>query len=171
MNDDNTSVVDQIAAPSEPVKGSDTSGAQQPTLAALLWQIADLVNHYCLLPFRELAMVVACWVLETFCYDEFDFCGYLAPRSPTPRCGKTRLLRLVGQMVKGGPVPITNSPTAAVLYRRTQAVLLVDEVDHLRNRDKDIFGQVIAVFNSGFERGGVVERSVWNGKDWEVKQF
>ena len=90
-------------------------------------------------------MLIACWVALTYCFQRFGYCGYLALRSATPRCGKTKLLRLLAHLVKGAPISITTCPTAAVLYRRFGTVLLLDEVDRLRNRDNEAYGQVIGV--------------------------
>ncbi len=140
-------------------------------LANLLWEIADLIKQYVLLPLQDLPMLIACWVALTYCFQRFGYCGYLALRSATPRCGKTKLLRLLAHLVKGAPISITTCPTAAVLYRRFGTVLLLDEVDRLRNRDNEAYGQVIGVLNSGFEQGGVVERNVWGGNNWRVQQF
>jgi hypothetical protein len=47
--------------------------------------------------------------------------------------------------------------------------LLLDEVDKLRNADKEKYGEVLAVLNCGFEAGAVVERC--NQKTFEVKSY
>ena len=102
-------------------------------------------------------MVIACWIANTYLYKAFRYVGYLTFRSATPRCGKTKLLRFVGILCHGAPRP-TTSPSAAVLYRGAREVLLLDEVDGLRNKDKETHSTIIAVLNAGFEEGGVIER-------------
>ncbi len=142
-----------------------------PRLADLLDTIEQMISKYVLLPAPGLATLVAAWIAGTYCFELFHFYGYLALRSATPRCGKTRLLRLTALLANGAP-PITISPTAAVLFRSTRKVLILDEVDRLRNADKESFGDVLAVLNSGFERGGTVERvEKAKGGAWEVKEF
>jgi hypothetical protein len=79
-------------------------------------------------------------------------------RSATPQCGKTRLLRLIAALSNGNPKVMT-CPTAAVLFRCGRKVLVIDEVDRLRNQDKDSFGAILSVLNSGFEKGGEIERN------------
>ena len=65
-----------------------------PRLGDLLEEVELLILHYLVLPARSLALVIATWIAMTYSYERFDYAGYLALRSATPRCGKTRLLRL-----------------------------------------------------------------------------
>ena len=131
-------------------------------------EIESMALRYTVLPDPSLATVVALWIVGTYAFRHFDYCGYLALRSATPRCGKSRLLRLIGLLANGKP-PITTTPTAAVLFRAEWPVLLLDEVDALRNQDKEKFSEVLAVLNRGFERGGVVCRA--DGRNHQVSQY
>src|SRR4030095_11313923 len=95
----------------------------------------------------------------------------LALRSATPRCGKTRLLRLLALLALDSP-SITTTPTAPVLFRSQRKVLILDEVDRLRNADKENFGAVLSILNVGFEKGAVVERTERaKGGNFEVRAF
>ncbi|HHZ83037.1 MAG TPA: DUF3631 domain-containing protein, partial [Nitrospirales bacterium] len=127
------------------------------TLASLIHAIKATITQYVVLRTASLAMLLAVWIVGTYAFQHFYYFGYLALRSATPRCGKTRLLKLIAMFALGGP-PITTAPTAAVLFRTTRKVLILDEVDRLRNMDKDAFGDVMAILNSGFEQDGMVER-------------
>jgi hypothetical protein len=89
-------------------------------------------------------------VAQTYIFDAFQYCGYLLLRSAT-RCGKTRLLRLISKLVFGTP-PITTTPTPAVLFRSNRKVIFLDEVDKLRNADKEAYGEVLAVLKSFDDR-------------------
>jgi len=129
----------------------------EPRLADMLDVIDHLLRRYVLLPKMGLGILIALWLLLTYAYKRFRYTGYLALKSATPRCGKTTLLRILGQLANGAP-PITSIPTPAVLFRSTRPVLLLDEVDKLRNADKEKFGEVLAVLNVGFEQGGIIER-------------
>jgi hypothetical protein len=60
-------------------------------------------------------------------------------------------------------------PTPAVLFRSTSPVLLLDEVDKLRNADREQYGEVMAVLNVGFEQGGVIERC--NKSTFKVERY
>jgi hypothetical protein len=143
----------------------------QIRLADVLDEITHLIDRYLLLPARGLSMLVAVWIANTYLYNAFQYCGYLALRSATPRCGKSRLLRLIAFLACGSP-SITTTPTAAALFRSNRTVLLLDEIDRLRNADKDAYGDVMAILNTGFEKGGVVERvEKGRGGEWVVKEF
>jgi hypothetical protein len=137
-------------------------------LADLLDEIDQVVRRYVGLPNPELSVLVAVWVVQTYTFDKFRYCGYLALRSATPRCGKTTLLRILSQLTNGAP-PITSIPTPAVLFRSTRRVLLLDEVDRLKNADKEKYGELLAVLNAGFEDGGMIERC--EPRTHEVRQY
>jgi hypothetical protein len=56
-----------------------------------------------------------------------------------------------------------------VLFRSNRKVLLLDEVDFLRNQDKERYGDVVNVLNVGFERGSGIER--WDAKAGRLSEF
>lgn len=145
-------------------------------LADLLDELERLLLHYMEFQVSGQAMLTACWIVNTYTYEKFQYCGYLALRSSQPQCGKSRLLRLIALGSKGNP-QVTAIPTAAVLLRSGGQVIIIDEADRLTNRDKEMQGMLVAVLNSGFERGGVVHRSVRGGskgekgEEWVVKEY
>ena len=155
-------------SPLGPSSYTDESQSKPPRLADLLDEVDLVIRHYVKLPMAQLAMLIALWNALTYCYDRFRYCGYLALRSATPRCGKTTLLRIESQLANGSPF-ITSLPTPAVLFRSTRRVLLLDEVDKLRNADKEKFGEVLAVLNCGYEAGAVIERC--NKNTFKVEQY
>ncbi len=66
------------------------------------------------------------------------------------------------------------TPTAAALFRSESKVIILDEADRLSNRDKEVHGALVAVLNSGFEKGGAVprtERTGGRGEKFSVKEF
>ena len=139
-------------------------------LSLMLEEIAGIITSFVILPDPSLAMLIALWLANTYTYKHFQYCGYLALRSATPRCGKSKLLRLLRLFAKGNP-RVTATPTAAALFRSTREVLLLDEVDRLRNGDKETFGYVLAVLNMGFEAGGAVERTEKVRGNYEVRSY
>ena len=140
----------------------------RPRLGDLLDEIVCLITKHVKLPHENLDMLIGIWIAQTYAFEHFRYCGYLALRSATPRCGKSLVMRLLSQLCKEFP-PITALPTPATLFRGTRPVLLLDEVDKLRNADKEKYGEVLAVLNCGFEAGGVVDRC--NQKTLKVESF
>lgn len=137
-------------------------------LAVLLQRIAAIVNTYVELPRAEYGTLISLWIANTYVYQTFNSCGYLRLKSATPRCGKSRLLELVGTLVDP-PVPIMTMPTAAILFRSPRPVLILDEVDNLRQKDKEAYADVLAILNLAYKKGGVIDRC--SGPNHEVKTF
>jgi len=108
------------------------------------------------------------WVAHTHLLD----CTMITPRlgvlSPTPRCGKTTLLDVLGQFV-ARPLTAANVSASSVFrvieeYRPT---MLIDEGDSFLPDNEDLRN----VLNSGHRRGGHVLRTVAVGDDFEVRRF
>ena len=141
-------------------------------------RLGDLIEHlvstltkYIDFPHRGLPYLIAFWITMTYCFESFQYSGYLALRSATLRCGKTRVLKLIRVFCPERP-PISTNPTAAMLFRTNRKVLILDEIDRLRNKDKETYGEVLGVLNTGFEQGGTVERvEKQRAGGYEVKAY
>ena len=132
----------------------------------LLDELVGVVRRYVILP-DEGAEVVALWVMHTHLHWTASISPILAITSPSPECGKTTLLELLGALVPR-PLPASNITTAA-LFRAVELwspTLLVDEADtFIRNSD-----ELRGVLNSGHRRSSAyVVRTV--GEDHEPRQF
>src|SRR5262249_20122654 len=81
--------------------------------------------------------------------------------SQTKRSGKTRRLEGLRESA-ANPTTVGISPTEAILFRSTHRgkTLFLDEVEQLRRKDNDIHGHVMAVLNSGFQKGATVPRMI-----------
>jgi putative DNA primase/helicase len=113
------------------------------------------------------AEATALWVLFAHAHDCFDISPVLGVTSPTPECGKTSLLTLLGGLVPRA-LPASNI-TAAALFRAVEKwtpTLLVDEADTFL-RDSD---ELRGILNSGHQRGSAfVIRTT--GDNHEPKRF
>jgi putative DNA primase/helicase len=163
-------------------KGRDQTGAGVPAgseflidpepwsepvnLAVLLDDISRVARVHLVLP-KGAVELLALWVLHAHAHDSFDISPVLAITSPTPECGKTTCLTLLGALVPR-PCPASNI-TAAALFRaveKWQPTLLIDEADtFLKNSD-----ELRGILNSGHQRSSAyVIRTI--GDDHEPKQF
>jgi putative DNA primase/helicase len=73
---------------------------------------------------------LALWIMHTHAHDAWTISPLLAATSPTPECGKTTLLTLIGALVPR-PLPASNI-TAAALFRAVEKwrpTLVIDEAD------------------------------------------
>jgi len=133
---------------------------------ALLADIEAAIAAHAVLP-DGAALVMALWILHSYCIDAAAITPRLAIVSPTKRCGKTTVLKLLGALACK-PLGAANL-TPAVLYRVIEAyapTILVDEADTFLADQDELRG----VLNAGHDRhSAVVPRCV--GDDFEPKAF
>src|SRR6266498_1107808 len=67
--------------------------------AALLNEITEILKQYVVLP-EHIPETVALWVVHTWTFGASEISPYLAPISPTKRCGKTSLLVLLNWLTR-----------------------------------------------------------------------
>lgn len=134
--------------------------------ADLLDKIVATLNRHMMLP-AGAADAVALWILHAHAHDTATISPILAITSPTPECGKTSLLTILGALV---PKPLgASNVTAAALFRsveKWQPTLLVDEADTFLRGSDELRG----VINSGHNKhAAFVIRTT--GDDHEPQQF
>jgi hypothetical protein len=118
----------------------------------------------------SVATILALWVMGTYCYCLFNYFGYLWFTSLGPSHGKSLVEKLISMLSFNATQPIT-VPTPASLFRETdvnRGTLVLDEIENL---DAEKKGDVIAILNAGFERGGVVQRCELAGDRWTIREF
>jgi hypothetical protein len=130
----------------------------------LLNDICDAIEKYCVLPGSHEYIAVTLWCAYTHFADAFDYAPRLIARSPHKRSGKTRLLEVIAELVRG-PLRSINTTTPYIfraLNENPRRTLIFDEVDALfgtkvkaaQNED------LRALLNAGFQRGNPVGRTV-----------
>lgn len=125
----------------------------------LLRELTAFFHRFVIFRDGRLPLLLAAWTVGTYVYRIFRVFPYLVLRSPTRRCGKSRVLDLLA-LVAFNASPRTTNPTEAQVFRgpsKNGGTLLLDEIEHLRG-EKETFQGLLAVLNSGFERGGAVQR-------------
>jgi putative DNA primase/helicase len=132
----------------------------------LLAELETAIASHAVLP-EGAAGAMALWILHTYSLDAAAITPRLAIVSPTKRCGKTTVLKLLGALACR-PLAAA-SLTPAVLYRVIEAyapTILVDEADTFLADQDELRG----VLNAGHDRhSAVVPRCV--GDEFEPKVF
>jgi hypothetical protein len=136
----------------------------------LIATVSSILRRFVFLKDDRMYLLIAVWVLATYVHQRFEYMALLWVTSPTKRSGKTRLLEVLRELVSN-PTAIWINPTEAILFRSAHRgkTLFLDEVEKLRQKDNDIHGHVMAVLNSGFQKGGTVPRMM-KGKDGVQKE-
>lgn len=116
--------------------------------AALLAELDATLRRFCILdPASYIA--AALWIVFTHAVEHAHTAPILYLTSPEPRCGKSTLLNLLGQVV-AKPLPAANV-TPSALFRTIEAAsptILLDEADAGLNDNEDLRG----LLNSGHTR-------------------
>jgi hypothetical protein len=133
---------------------------------ALLDELAAMFSRHVVMS-AHAATASSLWSVHTHGIKQAEVTPRLAITSPAPRCGKTTLLSLLGELA-ARPLPTANVTTAAVFRVLDAAAptLLIDEADtFLAERD-----ELRGVLNSGHTRPtAFVVRCV--GDDHEPTRF
>ncbi len=138
-------------------------------LSALLDEIAAVLRQYVVVEAAAYDAITL-WAAWTWVLDAFPVAPRLAIVSPAMRCGKTRLLEVIGALV-ARPLPSSNLTPSAV-FRAIDAehpTLLIDEADTFLRGNQELRG----VLNSGhYKAQAFTIRSVATAEgDYVAKKF
>lgn len=122
--------------------------------ALLLASLEDLFRRHVVVPVG-VPLVLALWTINTYIFQIFDYCPYIALVSPVKRCGKTSVLKLLARVARRPTFTVDISDAA--LFRLVDArrpTLLMDEAENLQR------SSLRAILNAGFEQAATVPRCV-----------
>jgi len=139
-----------------------------PAGAELLSNVESFVARFVILP-PHTVLPLALWAIATFCFDTFDALAYLCVTSPTPRCGKTRLLEVLSLLVSN-PERTANVSEAALfrIIEGQKPTILLDEAETLRGKSERA-EYLRGLLNAGNRRDATVTRCV--GPNHDVRGF
>lgn len=140
--------------------------------ASLLAAVITYIERFVVLGSDAQRVALALWTLHTHALDAAYATPYLTVLSAEKQSGKTRLLEVLGTVVR--EPWLTVQPTEATLFRKinaTQPTLLLDEVDAMFKGASERTEPLRALLNAGNRRGGTVSRCVGEGGNLEVRDF
>ncbi len=116
--------------------------------AALLDEIRQIVDRFCVLP-EHSAPLIAAWVVHSWAHSASDVSPILAFTSPQKRCGKTTAMKVISALVpkKLHSVNISTSVMFRVIEEHSPTVL-IDEADTFLAANEDLRG----ILNGGHDR-------------------
>jgi hypothetical protein len=122
--------------------------------ARLLASLEDRFRRHVVVPVG-VPLVLSLWAVNTYLFEVFDHCPYLALVSPIKRCGKSTALKLLASVTSRPEFTVNISDAA--LFRLVDArrpTLLMDEAENLER------SSLRAILNAGFEEAARVPRCV-----------
>jgi hypothetical protein len=115
--------------------------------------------------------LLSVWILGTYIFTVFRHYPYLQIRAEK-RSGKTLLMEVMKYISFNGEL-LTNI-TEAGLFREIDAnrtVLFWDEAERLRKQDKELYGTMLSILNSGFKFDGLVKRVEKRGSVFKIFNY
>ncbi|MGO9418991.1 DUF3631 domain-containing protein, partial [Roseiarcus sp.] len=120
--------------------------------AAMLDELVQALRGYVILSSAQ-ADAIALWAAFTHVHDAFDVSPRLVVKSPQKRSGKTTLFSALARVVARprGASGITPSALLRIIELHGPT-MLIDEMDALMGRDKEMGQALRGLMNSGFNR-------------------
>lgn len=115
--------------------------------------------------------IMTLWVASTHFMDQFETHPRLGITAPEKGSGKTTAMDHIRRLVKS-PRKIDAGTTKAAIVEicRQKNTLLLDEIDKTLTPKIDAYGQVVAVFNSGYSSQGTtsIMRPIAGTSEWDL---
>ena len=101
------------------------------------------------------AKIISLWIIGTYFHDQFmtyPLLFFNAMRGS----GKTRMLKLIASLAKGGSGFVINNITDAVLFRHPKnTILCIDEIENIGSKERSTLRELL---NSAYKKGMRVQR-------------
>lgn len=132
--------------------------------AELAREVERFITRFAVLP-SGVRLPLALWAVGTHLFEAFDSFAYLVVTSPTPRCGKSRVLELLSLLCANAQR--TSNISEAALFRlieKFKPTLLLDEMEQIREKGER--AQILRnLLNAGNRRADGAIRCVERGAD------
>src|SRR5215470_6828101 len=131
-----------------------------PRTRDLIEKLEGIFSRHIFFKEKRYPLLLALWILATYVHRLFSYFGYVHINSPVLRCGKTFLLDIIGQLASDA-TPRLSNVSEAIMFSMSDsgATMLLDEIESLRNQDREKFGAIIGLLNAGFQAGAKVPRT------------
>jgi hypothetical protein len=128
----------------------------------ILDEVERALERYVIFPGEPERIACTLWTVATHFQPALDYAPRLTVKSPHKRCGKSRLLDVMADLVHRQIITVNISVAALVrtIDEMDPPTLLVDEADKLFTRSKSGDGRedLIGIINSGYQRGRPYQR-------------
>jgi hypothetical protein len=129
-------------------------------LHTLLSRLLEFIKARLICRYPWQPRLLALWIFGTYMHCIFEYYGYIHVTGPSMRAGKSVSLEIISA-TSFNAGPVTADPTPAIIYRdanRNCGTQIYDELEGLREGDKEKWAAVIGILNVGFKRGATIPR-------------
>jgi hypothetical protein len=143
-----------------------------PLTAKFLREMAVMIRRFVFFKNERVPLLIATWILATYIHAHFQYFAILWVNSPVMRCGKSKLLEIIDKLAwKSSGLTIGISPAALFRLTAEGCTLLADEMENLKNSDREQFGAIMGIINAGFAAGATVPRAEKGENGWTVRRY
>lgn len=146
---------------------------EAPLTNELLKSLAHQIRCFLFFKDERTPLLIATWIVATYVYKRFHYFPILWINSPVMRCGKSKLIDVIDKLAwNSSGSTIIASPAALFRMASDGCTFLADEVESLKNSDREQYGAIMTILNAGFAPGAVVPRlEKTKGGGFELKRF
>jgi Protein of unknown function (DUF3631) len=141
--------------------------------AALLYELHQAFSYHVIFPSPEAADAVVLWDAATHAQGAWQHATRLHLTSPVKRCGKSRLLDLIGATCYRPVITVNISPAALVrVIGDDPPTLLLDEIDTVFGKKaSENHEDLRGILNAGHQRNRPYIRCVGVGASQHIEEF
>ena len=135
--------------PKAPYEVDPTPWPEDVQIIDVIRDIEDMVARVMVMR-PEYITAVAYYCLASWFVEYLDYSPYLVITAPDRECGKSKLLNLIGKLVRR-PYSMAGAPSDSSVFRiieQNTPTLLMDEVDTYLSKSKELQG----ILNGGIDR-------------------
>jgi len=146
-------------------------GQWDEDIGRLYKRIHDYIRRFVFFVDTRQGQYLALWVIGTYLFRVFHYFPYVWVNAEKGS-GKSLLLEILASISFNGQHVV--NPTEATIFRTVHAdavTLCLDEIESLRDRDKDVYGAIMGILNSGFCESGCVQRTDGAKSGYKVRTY
>lgn len=153
------------------VSNEDTKKLAKVKLGVVYEEIVEILNTYMDMP-QENMKIIASWIIGTYYHSSFSTFPFLFINAMRGS-GKTRLLKILANLCKGGRGEVQTGVSEAVLFRSTPGdTLIMDECESIGTKEKSALREYL---NACYKKGGTVKRTkkakIQGVEEWVIERF
>lgn len=136
------------------IVNEDTVALAKEELGKCYEEIIALFKEYMDMPEHQIK-IIAIWIIGSYFHNEFSTYPFIFINAMRGS-GKTRLLKIISNLVHRGNGDVLNNLSESVVFRTAASnPLILDELESIGSKEKNILRELL---NQAYKKGGKVKR-------------